>query len=182
MLWIIVGILLLGCGGYALAHFGFMLRLKHRLYERGWKRTSRALDFLVRILYACDIPASAQIGENCILAHHGLGIVIHPRAVIGKKCKIFQHVTIGSRYGADPPVIGDRVYIGEKSSVLGRVRIGNNVKIGAHSLVLTDLPDNCVAVGCPAKIVKLNGKTIDSELSEAVMQLIREASFGEVEA
>ena len=180
MLWFIMGILLTGCVVYALSHFGFMLRFKHRLYKMGLKRTSRVLDFIVRILYACDIPASAQIGKNCILTHHGLGVVIHPRAKIGNNCKIFQHVTIGSRYGADPPEIGDRVYIGEKSSVLGRIKIGNNVKIGAHSLVLTDLPDNCVAVGIPAKIVKLNGKTIDKEIGEAVWQLLRDGELGEV--
>lgn len=52
------------------------------------------------------------------------------------------------------PIIGDNVIIGTGARILGNVRIGNNVKIGSNSVVLTDIPDNCLAVGVPARIIR----------------------------
>ena len=54
--------------------------------------------------------------------------------------------------------IGDNCFIGINTTILGKVNIGNNVTIGAHSLVLSDIPDNAVAVGSPAKVIKINDK------------------------
>ncbi|KWU59140.1 serine O-acetyltransferase [Priestia megaterium] len=114
---------------------------------------SKFLDFLYRVIFSCDIPSSAKIGKGSKFAHRGLGCVIHPRAHIGEDCKIFQHVTIGSRNGEGPPILGDNVYIGAGSCLLGKIKIGNNVKVGANSVVLHDVPDNSVVVGIPAKVI-----------------------------
>ena len=85
---------------------------------------------------------------------HGLhGIFVSRYAVIGKECLIYQNVTIGEVDGK-APVIGDWCIIGAGATVIGNVRIGNNVKIGAGAVVTTDVPDNCTVVSQPARILK----------------------------
>ncbi|MDT2047777.1 serine acetyltransferase [Priestia flexa] len=116
------------------------------------------LDFIYRVIFSCDIPSSVLIGRGSKFAHRGLGCVLHPRTKIGDDCKIFQKVTIGSRNGEGPPVVGDNVYIGAGACILGEIKIGNDVKIGANSVVLNDIPDGCIVVGIPGKIIK-NEKT-----------------------
>lgn len=89
--------------------------------------------------------------------HQGLGIVIHPNAIIGEYNVIRQHVSIGtnakSGEGSLAPVIGNHVMIGAGACILGNITIGNNVTIGANAVVLDDVPDNCIAVGVPARII-----------------------------
>ncbi|MEH7293565.1 serine acetyltransferase [Priestia megaterium] len=114
------------------------------------------LDLIYRTLFSCDIPSSVAFGKGSKFAHHGLGCVIHPRAVIGSNCKLFQRVTIGSRNGEGPPILGDNVYVGAGACILGKITIGNNVKIGANSVVLKDIPDNSIVVGIPGKVVNLS--------------------------
>lgn len=101
------------------------------------------------------IPYQAEIGRGTRFAYQGLGTVIHKKAVIGCNCFIRQNVTIGGGGGPDGiPVIGDNVDIGAGAILLGGIHIGNNVKIGANAVVNKDLPDNCTAVGVPARIIK----------------------------
>lgn len=74
---------------------------------------------------------------------------------IGKNCQVWQNVTVGKKYsGGGIPIIGDNVKICAGACVLGNIRIGNNVTIGANAVVLEDIPDNCIAVGVPA-VIKL---------------------------
>ena len=103
------------------------------------------------------IPYQADIGEGTILGYQGLGVVIHKNAKIGMNCTIRQHVTLGGGGGPGGglPVLGNNVNVGANAVILGNVHIGNNVDIGANAVVLHDLPDNCVAVGAPARVVKI---------------------------
>ena len=78
---------------------------------------------------------------------------MHPDAKIGPNCLIFQQVTIGSKNGSKPPIIGGHVDIGAGAKVLGEIIIGNHAKIGANAVVLIDVPEGRSAVGVPAKIV-----------------------------
>ena len=85
---------------------------------------------------------------------------MHPRAKIGKNCNISQGVTIGqSNRGkrAGVPVIGDSVFIGPGAKIFGAITIGNNVAIGANAVVTSDVPDNAVVAGIPARILSLLG-------------------------
>lgn len=90
---------------------------------------------------------------------HFSGIVINGGAKIGRNCTILHGVTIGSVRGpkGGVPTIGDNVVIATGSAVIGNVSVGNNVMIGAHSLVLQDIPDSAVVVGNPARIVSMDG-------------------------
>ncbi len=118
----------------------------------------------MRIIFACDIPYKTKIGKKCEFPHHALGIVIHPYATIGDNCKIEQNVTIGGRSGLETlPKIGNNVLIGAGAAVLGPVVIGNNAQIGAGAVVVKDVPNNSVAIGVPAKIIKINGKRINEK-------------------
>lgn len=114
---------------------------------------ARIIDLLIRFLYACEISSKMQIGGGMRLLHNGLGVVIHPKSVIGENLRIHQNVTIGGRTGYGLPIIGNNVMIGAGAVIMGEIKVGNNVKIGANAVVMTDIPDNCIAVGVPAKII-----------------------------
>ena len=116
-------------------------------------RVFRALlDRLIRWYYHCDIPSSVDVSGVTFL-HKGFDVVINPECVLGKDVVIQHGVTIGGK-GNGIPIIGNNVYIGCKAIILGGVKIGNNVKIGAGAVVLNDIPDECTAVGVPAKVVR----------------------------
>jgi len=104
------------------------------------------------VVTGADIPLTCQI-EGGLLLPHPNGVVIHPKAVIGPNCLIFQQVTIGSVEGSGLPVIGGHVDIGAGAKILGNVKIENNVLIGANSVVTNDIPSGRTAVGIPAKII-----------------------------
>lgn len=135
----------------------------YHLFKAKW--IAQIIKNICRIIYACDISYQIQIGKNLKMPHQGLGVVIRPDVVIGSNVTIYQNSTLGSKdngkvYAA--PVIGDHVMIGAGTVILGKVQIGSNVKIGANSVVLTDIPNNCIVAGVPAKIISkaANEKTI----------------------
>ena len=118
-------------------------------------RISNLLSKWISWRYHCDIPQSLDL-EGVFLCHSGFGIVINPTATIGKGTVIQHGVTIGSRHDINEtiaPQIGENCYIGAKATLIGNIRIGNNVKIGAGAVVLQDVPDGATAVGVPAKII-----------------------------
>ena len=93
---------------------------------------------------------------------HGIrGVFISKEATIGNNCIIFQNVTIGRNENGHAPIIGDNVLIGANSVIVGKVKIGNNVKIGAGCVVSIDIPDNSVAVMEHPRILKNKSNTID---------------------
>lgn len=129
----------------------------------GWPRL---LNFLrqpwqlwLELFTGIRLPTTARIGPGLYIGHHG-GIVLNSRSVLGENCNLSQGVTIGvggrgERRGV--PVIGDRVYIGPGAKLFGKVRIGNDVAVGANAVVNIDLPDRSVAAGVPAQIVSQRG-------------------------
>ena len=131
----------------------------HALYKKGHKRCANFLYRLCMLLFNCSIPPSAEIDETVNFGHP-IGIVIHQNTVVGKNTLIYQNVTLG-RVGLDnqdAPIIGDNCIIGAGACILGKIRIGNNVKIGANAVVTKDIPDDCTAVGIPAKVVHKNAE------------------------
>jgi serine O-acetyltransferase len=119
----------------------------------------RALIFL---LYNSYILYTAEIGAGTKCGYKGMGVVIHSRTIIGRNCNIDQQVTIGGRskhYAV--PVIGDDCYLGAGAKILGSIKIGNGVVIGANAVMLSDAPDNTVWAGIPAKCIRKNIKVED---------------------
>ena len=113
--------------------------------------THKALELIVDI----HLWPDTQIGPGLYIAHYG-GIWINPVATLGSNCNLAHGVTIGSPIG-DAPVLGDRVFIGVGAVITGRVRIGSGAVIGANSLVASNLPENAVAIGVPARILSYTG-------------------------
>jgi serine O-acetyltransferase len=100
------------------------------------------------------VSRGTLIGEGARLIH-ATGIRIAPDAVIGKNVAILHNVTIGTNHTRPGfATIGDNVFIGANATILGPVHIGNGAHVAANSLVLQDVPDNCTAIGVPARIMK----------------------------
>lgn len=98
------------------------------------------------------IPPNVQLGEDFHIIHAEGSLSIHPDVVIGNRCGVMHNVTIGTNMGPGAPKIGDDVFIGVNATVLGRIRIGNRVRIGANTAVTTNVPDDCIVVGSPGRI------------------------------
>ena len=126
---------------------GPLKRAAFRLYWLGYR--------IVETAVGITLPITAEIGPGLRIWHFG-NIVIHANVVIGANCTLRHGVTIGDRHSGGPvPKLGNNVDIGAYAQILGGVTIGNNCKIGALSVVLSDLPDGATAVGIPARIVKI---------------------------
>jgi serine O-acetyltransferase len=139
-------------------------------FRLGHKATQLKIPFLpviLKIIYAIltillgiRISFRAQIGRGLYIGHYG-GILVGP-IEMGKYCTISNQVTIGfgglgtNRQGL--PKIGEYVYIGPGAKILGKIRIGNNVSIGANTVVSKNIPDNAIVVGNPGRIVGYQGK------------------------
>lgn len=111
------------------------------------------IEYFIRVVFSSDISCKAHIGGGLMIVH-GHDVVIGSNVVMGENCKIFNGVTLGNKdtevSNNDQPKIGNNVVLGTGTKVLGGVLIGNGVKTGANSVILIDVPDNCVAVGVPA--------------------------------
>lgn len=132
-------------------------RFGNFFYRHKFKRVAFLISWLNRVMFSTWIPSSAQIGKNLKLGYWGLGIVIHSNTEIGNNCLIAQNVTIGRNLGdKDVPKIGNNVYVGAGSVIFGEIKIGDNVIIGSNSVVNKDVPANTIVGGNPARIIKEN--------------------------
>jgi serine acetyltransferase len=127
---------------------------------RGGKRFADVYRLLTSAFLSVELPAQAEVGPRLRLPHPH-AVVLHPEVRIGADCMLRQGVTIGSTAGRDGgdggvPVLGDDVELGAGCMVLGRVRVGSGARIGALALVLHDVPDGGVAVGNPARVVRVD--------------------------
>lgn len=108
---------------------------------------------LVQIVTGIELPCEVQLGHGFVIEHSG-GIVISGYARFGNNCRIRNGVVIGLARIEEPgaPQLGDDVDVGAGAKLLGNIRIGNHVRIGANAVVIRDVPDHCTAVGVPAVI------------------------------
>jgi len=117
--------------------------IKSKIYK-----LKRVIQFL-----SCEIPIKFI---KFVEFPHFVGITISSKTKIGTNCIIYANVTIGGKKngGKEFPKIGNNVKIYSNSVIIGKIKIGNNVIIGAGSVVLSDIDDNCIVVGNPAKVIK----------------------------
>jgi len=106
---------------------------------------------MIQVTAGIELPCEAVIGKNFVIDHFG-GIVISGYAKFGDNCRVRNGVVVGLQSVDEPraPIIGDNVDIGAGAKVLGPIKVGNNVVIGANAVVIRDVPDNCIAAGVPA--------------------------------
>jgi serine O-acetyltransferase len=140
-------------------HAILMHRMAHRLYQAGVPLLPRVLSQISRFMTGIEIHPGARIGRNFFI-DHGMGVVIGETTEIGDNCLLYQGVTLGGtgkEKGKRHPTLGDHVVVGTGAKVLGNIVIGNHVRIGAGSVVIHPVPDDCTVVGIPGRIVKVRG-------------------------
>jgi serine O-acetyltransferase len=114
----------------------------------------KALRPFVEVATGIELPCEVVLGRGFRIDHFG-GIVISGDTVFGDDCVIRNGVTVGLRHTGQrgSPVIGNRVDIGAGAKILGPIRVGDDVAIGANAVVLKDVPSNSIAVGVPARLL-----------------------------
>src|SRR5262245_40918706 len=108
---------------------------------------------IVQIIAGIELPCEVTVGRSFVIDHFG-GIIISGYAKFGDNCRVRDGVVVGLRRVEEKraPLIGNNVDIGSGAKLLGPIRIGDNVLIGANAVVLCDVPDNSIAVGVPAVV------------------------------
>ena len=157
-------IALLYSGVHAVAAY----RLAHRIHKNGHTFAARAISQTARFITGIEIHPGATIGRGLVI-DHGMGVVIGETAEIGDNCTLYQGVTLGGTgkdVGKRHPTLGNNVMVGAGAKVLGPFRIGDGTKIAANAVVLTEIPENCTAVGIPAKVVKKQGVKVENDLDQ----------------
>lgn len=137
-------------------------RRANKLYHKGHTLLARWVSQRCVRKTGIEIHPAATIGKRFFI-DHGTGVVIGETTEIGDDCTIYQGVTLGGTgkdTGKRHPTLGNNVMVGSGAKVLGPIKIGNNVRIAAGAVVLTDIPDNCTAVGVPAKVVRRDGERV----------------------
>jgi serine O-acetyltransferase len=125
---------------------------RSRALRRWGRRLHVVLYRWIRNRYGIELPYTLKLGRRVVLEHQG-AIVIHGLAEIGDDCIVRQGCTIGNRHldrPFDAPRLGNRVEIGAGAQILGAVTIGDDARVGANAVVLSEVPAGCTAVGVPA--------------------------------
>ena len=138
-------------------------RRAHALYEGGHVLLARWISQRARHRTGIEIHPGAQIGRR-VFIDHGDGVVIGETTVIGDDVTIYQGVTLGGTgkdTGKRHPTIGNNVLIGSGAKVLGPFKVGDNSRVAANAVVLSEIPPDCTAVGSPARVVKKKGENVD---------------------
>jgi serine O-acetyltransferase len=137
-------------------------RLAHLLWRWRLRLVARLLSQFTRFFTGVDIHPAAQLGRRLFI-DHATGVVIGETAIVGDDVTMYQGVTLGGTgkgHGKRHPTIEDRVFIGNNANLLGDITVGENSRVGAGSVVLSDVPPNSTVVGVPAHIVYRNGQRV----------------------
>ena len=142
---------------------GFKAVRSHRkanwFYRHNLKFIARWISQRSRHKTGIEIHPGATIGKGLFI-DHGMGVVIGETTIIGDNCTIYQNVTLGGtgkETGKRHPTLGNNVLVGSGAKVLGRFKVGDNARIAAGAVVLSEIPANATAVGVPARVVRVNG-------------------------
>lgn len=151
-------VLLLYSGLHAVIYY----RIAHWLFLHKKFILARWVSQHAKFKTGIEIHPGAKIGKGLFI-DHGTGVVIGETTEIGDYCTLYQGVTLGGTgkdKGKRHPTLGNNVMVGAGAKILGPFKVGDNAKVGANALVLSEVPPNSTAVGVPARIVKLNGERV----------------------
>ena len=168
-----------------LCYPGFQAISLHRLSYRLWrsrlplKLPARLLSQLGRGITGIEIHPGATIGRS-VFIDHGMGVVIGETSEIGDRCLLYQGVTLGGTgkdSGKRHPTLANNVVVGAGAKVLGAIEVGANTRIGAGSVVVRSVEQNCTFVGIPGRVIHQSGVRINplahSALPDAEANVIR---------
>jgi serine O-acetyltransferase len=159
-------------------------RVAHALHDSGVPMVPRAIAYFSRMATGIEIHPAANIGD-ALFIDHGMGVVIGETADIGDDVTLYQGVTLGGTgfaTGKRHPTVGDNVTVGSGAKLLGPIEVGHGAKVGANSVVITDVPPNSTVVGNPGHVVRVDGKRPEGpdadwiHLPDPVADAIRELS------
>jgi serine O-acetyltransferase len=137
-------------------------RVNHWLWTHRLRLLARFLSQVARLLTGVEIHPGAQIGRRFFI-DHGMGVVIGETTIVGDDVTLYQGVTLGGtgkEKGKRHPTLRNNVVVGGGAKILGNVTIGENCRVGAGSVVLSDVPDNSTIVGVPGHIIFRDGKRV----------------------
>lgn len=137
-------------------------RVAHWLWGLKLRLPARLLSQFARFITGVDIHPGALLGRRLFI-DHATGVVIGETAIVGSDVTLYQGVTLGGTgkgHGKRHPTLCDGVFVGNNANVLGNITVGQNSRVGAGSVVLTDVPPNSTVVGVPAHIVYRNGQRV----------------------
>ena len=138
-------------------------RISHFFWNIGMPFIPRYLSEIARQLTGIEIHPGAEIGSDFFIDHGG-GVVIGETSIVGNNVTIYQGVVLGGvsiESVKRHPTLGNNVVVGTGAKLLGPIKIGDNVRIGANSVVVIDVPPNSVVVGVPGRIVSRKGEKIE---------------------
>lgn len=141
---------------YPGVHAVLLHRIAHRLWRAGHRLSARVLSAFARWLTNVDIHPGATVGQRFFI-DHGAGVVIGETAEIGDDVTLYHGVTLGGTSWNKVkrhPTLGNGVLIGAGAKILGPITLGDQVRVGANSVVIKDVPAYCTVVGIPGKIVQ----------------------------
>jgi serine O-acetyltransferase len=137
-------------------------RLSHWLWEARLRLAARLLSQAARFFTGVDIHPGALLGRRLFI-DHATGVVIGETSIVGDDVTMYQGVTLGGTgkgHGKRHPTVCDGVFIGNNANLLGNITVGENSRVGAGSVVLSDVPPDSTVVGVPAHIVYRNGERV----------------------
>jgi serine O-acetyltransferase len=139
-------------------------RLAHGLQRRGVPVIPRVISHISRAITGIEIHPGARIGDGLFI-DHGMGVVIGETAEIGEDCHILQGVTLGgtsTKRAKRHPTLGNRVVVGAGAKLIGAIEVGDNARIGANAVVVTNVPENATVVGVPGHVVSFHDPGSDT--------------------
>jgi len=126
-------------------------RVAHRLWRAGWTTSARWVSHLSRFFTGIEIHPAARLGRGLFI-DHGMGVVIGETSEVGENVTLYQGVSLAGtslKKEKRHPTLGNNVTVGAGAKVIGGFTIGDNSRIGAGSVVVREVPPNCVVVGVP---------------------------------
>jgi serine O-acetyltransferase len=135
-------------------------RVAHALHDANIPIVPRAIAYFSRMATGVEIHPAANVGDGLFI-DHGMGVVIGETADVGNDVTLYQGVTLGGTgfaTGKRHPTVGDNVTVGSGAKLLGPIEIGHGAKVGANSVVITDVPPNSTVVGNPGHVVRVDGR------------------------
>jgi len=136
-------------------------RTAHWLWKRRWLTLGRFVSHLGRFFTGIEIHPGARIGPGLFI-DHGMGVVIGETTEVGANCTLYQGVTLGGtslKKEKRHPTLGQNIVVGAGAKILGAITIGDHSKIGAGSVVVTEVPPHSTVVGIPGRVVQRSGET-----------------------
>ena len=159
-------------------------RAAHFFYKHNMKFIALVISQWSRFWTGIEIHPGAVIGRRLVI-DHGMGIVIGETAEIGDDCLLYHGVTLGGTgkdTGKRHPTLGNNVMVSTGAKVLGPFKVGDNARIAANAVVLSEVPDNATAVGIPAQIVRVQGEKVKKYVDEVDQTSVENPTLEKIDA